>query len=73
MTDINITVVCNRINQVKRLLRKGGLKREDIIQRIRRQIPLNRKKRESDFTINNNSNLKSTKAQVVNIWNLLYL
>ena len=73
MTDINITVVCNRITQVKRLLRKGGIKREGIVQRIRRQIPLNRKKRESDFTISNNSNLRSTKAQVVKIWNILYL
>lgn len=72
LTDVTITVYSNRINQVQRLLKKGGLDKKDIAKRSKRQMPLALKKRKSDFIINNNSDLKDAKSQVMKIWNILY-
>ncbi|MCX5713554.1 MAG: dephospho-CoA kinase [Candidatus Omnitrophica bacterium] len=66
--DKLIVVAISRRIQLKRLLRKTHLDKEDISNRIKAQMPLSRKVRFADFIIDNNATVARTKEQAEKIW-----
>ncbi|MDO8282849.1 MAG: dephospho-CoA kinase [Thermodesulfovibrionia bacterium] len=52
--DKTVVVYCNREIAINRLMNKG-FSREEILKRIRAQMPISRKKKLADYSINNNS------------------
>lgn len=72
MVDKLIVVTASKENQIKRLLKKGRLNRSDIIQRIKMQMPLEKKVRLADFVIDNNGAKEGTRKQVGIIRRMLW-
>ena len=68
IVDKLIVVSANQANQIKRLKAKTGLSKKDILQRMKAQLPLEKKQQLADFTVNNNGSLIYTKKQVERIW-----
>lgn len=65
--DKLIVVKIKRKNQIERILKKSNLTKQEILRRIKSQLPLQDKVRRADFVIDNNGTLKSTKRQVEQI------
>jgi dephospho-CoA kinase len=68
--DKIIVVSASEQTQLRRLEEKG-MSREDILNRIRSQLPLEKKMKSADFVINNDGPLEETKRQVKEIYSLL--
>ena len=58
-------------NQLKRLMERDGLSEEDARSRIQTQIPVSKKLKRADYTIDNNSSTENTKKQVVELYSEL--
>jgi len=69
--DKLIVVTAPREVQIGRACRKFGLRRAQIIKRIRMQMPLSRKVKAADFVIDNGGSMVSTEKQVRAIWKKL--
>ena len=65
--DKLIVVKAERKKQIERIIKKSNLRRQEILNRIKSQLPLRDKVRGADFVIDNNGTLKSTKRQVEKI------
>ena len=65
--DKTITITATPAQQLQRANRLG-ISVEQAKKRIQAQMPISRKKRLSDYVINNNQNLNKTKKQVRKIW-----
>ncbi|MFA5357064.1 MAG: dephospho-CoA kinase [Candidatus Omnitrophota bacterium] len=65
--DKLIVVKVNREEQIRRVHKKTGFNRNDILKRIRAQVPLREKLRLADFVIDNNSTIRKTKEQTKQI------
>jgi len=65
--DKVIVVNTNIKKQIERIRLKTNLKKDDILKRIKAQMPLSDKIRQADFIIDNNGSIKNTKAQVYGI------
>jgi dephospho-CoA kinase len=65
-----ITVQTEQERAVRRLEKKG-LKREEALQRIQSQLPIEEKTRKSDFIVNNNGSPAETEQQVRYIYEKL--
>jgi len=72
LPDKLIVVKINRKQQLQRLAKKTKLKKPQILQRIRAQVPLSAKVRLADFVIDNSATLKETEKQVKAIRRLLW-
>lgn len=72
IVDKLIVVTITGKKQIERISKKTGLKRQDILKRIKAQIPLRNKIRVADFVIDNNGTIKKTKKQVEEIRRLLW-
>ena len=59
-----IVVKCSRRLQIERLIQRNNYSEEESIARIDSQMPLEEKCRLSDFVIDNNNDLESTRSQV---------
>lgn len=70
--DKLIVVKINRKEQIRRLKKKFSCEKEDILKRIRAQMPLQEKIRIADFIIDNSATLRQTKKQVRKIRRLLW-
>ena len=68
MMDKIIVVYLNREEQLKRLLLRNNLTREEAIQRIESQMPLEEKLSRADYVIDNCFSLQQTKKQVLQVW-----
>ena len=68
--DKVVVVFANEETQLRRLEEKG-MSREDARERIRSQLPLEKKTKSADFVINNDGSLEETKRQVKEIYSLL--
>jgi len=66
--DKLVVVTAARDVQIKRAIRKFGLTRAEILQRIEAQMPLSEKERAADFIIDNKGSLSATERQAVKIW-----
>jgi dephospho-CoA kinase len=65
-----VTVFTDENTALQRL-EKSGVSRDDAMQRIQSQLPVEVKTMKSDFIINNNGMLKETMSQVMPIYNKL--
>ena len=63
MFDAVIVVFANLNNRIKRVMERDGLKRGEVLARVRRQIPLEEKKAWADFVIDNNGTKDDLKKQ----------
>lgn len=68
MIDSLIVVRIDRKNQIKRCKNQRGLSRDEIIKRIKGQLPLSKKIKLADYVIDNNGTLKQTREQIKKIW-----
>ncbi|MEE8359897.1 MAG: dephospho-CoA kinase [Candidatus Omnitrophota bacterium] len=68
MVDKLVVVVTARDTQVKMCMKKWNITKVDVEKRIRSQMPLLKKKRMADFTIDNNKSFYTTKKVVQSIW-----
>ena len=63
-----IIVKASKKNQIERCFKKFGMEEKDICKRIAMQMPLNKKVRMADYTVDNNNTKEDTKKQVRKIW-----
>lgn len=71
MFDAIIVVYASLNNRIKRVMERDGLKRTEVLARVKRQIPLDDKKTWADFTIDNNRTIDELKKQTEKIFNIL--
>lgn len=71
LMDRNIVVVADEELQIERGIKRDGLTRKEISERLSRQISVNEKIKYSDYVIYNSGNLSETKQQVEDIWKIL--
>jgi dephospho-CoA kinase len=64
-----IVVTVSEENQLKRLMNRNGLSKEDALLRIASQIPVKEKAARADYVINNNGDFEDTKRQVKDLLN----
>jgi dephospho-CoA kinase len=69
--DAIIVVFSDQKQRVDRVMKRDGLKRDEIITRIRRQIPLEDKREWADFVIDNNGSLQDLQQQCQKIYDQL--
>lgn len=69
--DAIIVVFSNQKQRVERVMKRDGLKRDEIITRIRRQIPLEDKREWADFVIDNNGSLQDLQQQCQKVYDQL--
>jgi len=62
--DRLVVVKARRDRQIQRIRRKAGLSQDEILARIRAQMPLKNKVRLADFVIDNNASMVKTRKQV---------
>ncbi len=62
--DRIVLAVCSREQQIERAMKRDGLSREEAIQRLERQMPLEEKTRFADFIIDTSGEKEQTLAQV---------
>ena len=68
--DTTITVFTNRKNALARL-KKKGIGRKNALLRLNAQIPIQSKKKQSDYCIDNNGTKRQTEAQVRKVFQTL--
>lgn len=64
MFDALIVVYAKLNNRIQRVIDRDGLKRAEVLARVRRQIPLEDKKAWADFVIDNDGMIDDLKKQV---------
>ena len=68
LMDKIIIVYINEDEQVKRLIRRNNLSKEEALQRIKSQMPMKEKVKMADYVIDNSNSMYKTKKQVEKIW-----
>lgn len=68
MTDYLIVVKTSRSLQIKRAMKKTGFAADQVIKRIRNQMPLCQKIKMADYVINNGGSKEDTEKRVKKIW-----
>ena len=71
LMDKIIVVYINEDEQVKRLIRRNNLSKEEALQRIKSQMLIKEKVEMADYVIDNSNSLDETKKQVEKIWKKL--
>lgn len=69
--DKLVVVAASRDIQLKRACSKFGIRKSDVLRRIKLQMPLKEKIKVADFVIDNGGNLISTEKQARAIWKKL--
>ena len=69
--DKIIVVYIDKDEQIKRLIKRNNLSKDEALQRIRSQIPMEEKAKIADYVIDNSNSLDKTKKQVEKIWKKL--
>lgn len=62
--DRIVLAVCSREQQIERAMKRDGLSREEALQRLERQMPLEEKRKFADFLIDTSGEKEQTLAQV---------
>ena len=68
LMDKIIVVYIEEDEQIKRLIKRNNLSKDEALQRIKSQIPMKEKIKKADYVIDNNGKLGKTKEQVEKIW-----
>ena len=71
LLDLVILVYVAPEEQIRRLTARNGLTREDAVQRLASQMPLDEKIRHAQAVIDNNGDREATRAQVETLWGTL--
>ena len=71
LTDINIVVRSSQTLQIRRLIKRTGLTKANILKRIQSQMSINEKIQRADMVVDNKGTLENTRAQVRAIVNRL--
>jgi len=71
LMDKIIVVYIDEDEQVKRLIKRNNLSKDEASQRVKSQIPMKEKIKMADYVIDNNDTLDKTKKQVETIWQSL--
>jgi len=66
--DKIIIVYIDEDEQIKRLIKRNNLSKEEALQRIGSQMPMKEKVKMADYVIDNSSSLNKTREQVKKIW-----
>ena len=66
--DKIIVVYIDKDKQTKRLIKRNNLSKEEALQRVRSQIPMEEKAKMADYVIDNSNSLDKTREQVEKIW-----
>ena len=61
--DKTVVAYCNEKTAIDRLIAKG-FSRDEILKRMRAQMPITKKKKLADFVINNNGDISNTERQI---------
>ena len=69
--DKIIVVYIDKDEQIKRLIKRNNLSKDEALQRVRSQIPMKEKAKMADYVIDNNDTLDKTKEQVEKMWQSL--
>jgi len=69
--DKIILAVCDEQQQVDRAMRREGAAREEVLARIRHQMPLEEKRKYADFVIDTSGGKDDTRRQVREVYNQL--
>ncbi|WP_081413177.1 dephospho-CoA kinase [Aneurinibacillus terranovensis] len=64
MVEAVVVVYCTPEQQLKRLMKRNGLSREEALRRIASQIPVEEKKKRASYVIDNSGTLEETERQV---------
>ena len=70
--DKVVLVSCDEDNQIQRTLKRGGLDRDEIVNRIRSQMPLSEKRKFADYIIENDSTEEQLRESVKNLSQTLF-
>jgi len=68
LMDKIIVVYIDEEEQIKRLIKRNNLSKEEALQRIKSQMPMKEKVKMADYMVNNSNSLDETKKQVEEIW-----
>jgi len=71
LMDKIIVVYIDKDKQIKRLIKRNNLSKDEALQRIKSQMLMKEKVKMADYVIDNNNSLDKTKKQVVKIWESL--
>ena len=63
-----IVVYIDEDEQIKRLIKRNNLSKDEALQRIKSQMPMKEKVKMADYVIDNSNSLDKTKKQVEKIW-----
>jgi dephospho-CoA kinase len=66
--DKTVVVYASEENQLKRLMARDGMSKEDARSRIRSQMSVEEKKRRASYVIDNNGTMEETKRQVQDLY-----
>ncbi len=62
--DAVVLVYAPEAEQIRRLMERSGLSREEALRRVRAQLPIEEKRARADYVIDNSGSLADTKHQV---------
>ena len=65
MADFIVVVICDLEEQINRIIKRDGIKREDAINRINSQMSQEEKMKRADFVIDNSKNKDELKKNVI--------
>lgn len=68
MVDELVVVTCPKDEQVRRCIRKFGLDKEEVLKRIKNQIPLTKKIKMADHVVDNSGPKALTREKAKKIW-----
>jgi dephospho-CoA kinase len=68
LMDKIIVVYIDKDEQIKRLIKRNNLSKDEALQRIKSQMPMKEKNKMADYVIDNSGSLDKTKEQVEKIW-----
>ena len=68
LMDKIIVVYIDEDEQIKRLIERNNLSKDEALQRIKSQMPMKEKVKMADYVIDNSNSLDKTKKQVEKIW-----
>ncbi|HBI04790.1 MAG TPA: dephospho-CoA kinase [Paenibacillaceae bacterium] len=66
-----IVVYCPEELQLERLMKRNGFTKDEAINRIKSQMPIEEKKKRGDFVIDNSGTIEETQKQVTGLYSML--
>lgn len=66
LTNYNIVVYADLETQIKRIVKRDKITKEEALKRINSQMPLKEKLKKADYVINNNDTILKTKQELDN-------